>query len=330
MRRSLSSLRAVLLLGAIVLLIARPARAQDGGVSAAECCVDLLTPVGARTVGLGDATTARPGQDAIFINPAGLVAFTKSQLTAHRSTLADASRTTLGVQFAMQDIGVFGLSYHLIDFGEQETTDGGGATGTLGIVFQQLIATFSTRVGAGWNAGINYRLYDYRPTCQGFNCTGVDEPGTTHMVDAGVTYAPPFLPALRLGGSLMHTGFPLQIKNRAQADPTPARLRVGVAYEAGHHFTRDSTLAVWLHVDAVERVRDPGGPVLNFGVEVELDRTIFFRAGHSAAGDGVTSGGTGLGLGLRYERFDVSVAKTLTTSPLFEGEPIHVSFAVTF
>lgn len=329
MRRSHSRL-CVLLACAGLFWFARPALAQDDAVSSTECCIDMLFPVGARSVSLGDAVTARPGQDAIFANPAALSAFGKAQLSAHRSTLADASRTTLGGLFVMKDIGVFGLSYHLIDFGEQEATDEGGATGTFGVIYQQLIASFATRVGVGWSAGINYRLYDYRPSCTGFVCTGQDEAGTTHMVDAGVTFEPTFLRSLSLGASMMHAGFPLQIRNAAQADPTPARLRLGVAYEAGHHFTRDSVLAVWLHADAVTRLRDPGSPAINFGIEAELDETIFFRAGHASAGDGITAGGTGIGLGLKYERFEVSVAKTVSTSPLFEGEPIHVSFAVTF
>ena len=313
-----------------VLVPARAAFAQEDAVSSTECCIDMLFPVGARSVALGDAVTARPGQDAIFVNPAALSAFTRHQLSAHRSTRADASRTTLGGLFVMKDIGAFGVSYHLLDFGEQEATDREGNSGTFGVIYQQLIASFATNVGVGWSAGINYRLYDYRPSCTGFACTDEDDSGTTHMVDAGVTYQPPFWRSFRLGVAAMHAGFPLQIKNAAQADPTPARVRAGIAYEAGHHFTRDSALAVWLHVDAVSRLRDPGSPAINFGVEVDLDGTIFFRAGHASAGDGLTAGGTGIGLGLRYQRFDVSVAKTVSASPLFEGEPIHVSFAVTF
>lgn len=290
----------------------------------------MLFPIGARSVALGDAVTARPGQDALFINPAGLAGFNKSQLTAHRSTLADASRTTIGATFVMKQVGTFGLSYHLIDFGEQEAIDPEGNRGTFGVIYQQLIASFATRVAVGWSAGINYRLYDYRPTCTGFGCSGQDESGTTHMVDAGLTFQPAFLRSIQLGASVMHAGFPLQIRNAAQADPTPARIRGGVAYEAGHHFTRDTTLAVWIHVDAVTRLRDPGTPAFSFGVEADLDDTIFFRAGHSSPGDGVTAGGTGLGLGLKYQRFEVSVAKTVSSSPLFDGEPIHISFAVAF
>ncbi|MGQ0563079.1 MAG: hypothetical protein ACT443_14540 [Gemmatimonadota bacterium] len=330
MRRSRSSFVAwQLILCAALLLVARGAHAQDEGVSSTECCIDMLSPVGARTVALGDAVTARPGPDAMFVNPAGLSERRKNEFTAHRSDFVDASRTTLGVLLATRDVGVFALAYHLIDFGTQENTDDfGNVLGTSTYIYQQLIASYATRVGVGWSAGLNYRLYDFRPSCTGVNCVSAERPGTTHMVDAGLTYEPRLLKTARFGASIMHVGFPLQINNAAQADPTPARLRVGAAYEAGHHFSSDTTLAVWLHIDAVDRVRDPGSPALNFGAEVVLDRTISVRAGHSSAGDGVTSGGTALGLGLVYERFEVSVAKTVTTLPI--GEPFHVSFGVTF
>jgi hypothetical protein len=45
----------------------------------------------------------------------------------------------------------------------------------------------------------------------------------------------------------------------------------------------------------------------------------------------VASGGTGLGVGLKYQRFNVGVAKTFTASSLDpEGEPVHISFGVRF
>lgn len=314
-----------------ILFIARAAYAQDDAVSSAECCIDMLFPIGARTVALGAAVTARPGEDASFVNPAGLAFMRDDQFYAHRSSLADAKVTTLGVVFVSKDVGAFGIAYHLVDFGDQETTDEfGNPTGSASIIYQQLIASFGTRMRGGWSAGINYRLYDFRPTCSGTSCEETAKPGTTHMVDAGLVFEPRFLPTARLGAAIAHLGFPLQVNNAQQADPTPARLRVGAAYEAAHHFTRDTSVVVWLHADAIQRIRNGGSPAVALSAEVILDNTIYFRAGHATSGDGTTSGATGLGIGLKYQRFDVSVAKTLSTSELFSGEPFHVSFGVTF
>ena len=319
------------MLCAVSLGSARSLQAQDEGVSSTECCIDMLAPVGARSISLGDALTARPGEDAMFINPAGLAERRTNQGFAHRSDFGQAKRTTLGVAFATRNVGVFALAYHLVDFGTQENTDdNGNVLGTSTYILQQLIASYATTIGVGWSAGVNYRLYDFRPSCTGINCTETERPGNTHMVDAGVTYQPGFLKHARFGASLMHVGFPLQINNAAQADPTPARLRIGGAYEAAHHFTNDSTIVVWAHVDAIARARAPGAPAFNLGVEAILDRTIFFRVGHSTAGDGITSGGTGIGIGLTYQRFEISVAKAVTASAIAESEPFHVSFGVAF
>src|SRR5688572_17086280 len=310
MRQSRSSLLALLMLCAAFPVSVRSLQAQDEGVSSTECCIDMLAPIGARSMSLGDALTARPGEDAMFINPAALAARRTNQFSAHRSDFGRAKRTTLGALLATRNVGVFALAYHLVDFGTQENTDdAGNVLGTSTYILQQVIASYATTVGVGWSAGINYRLYDFRPRCTGINCTETERPGNTHMVDAGLTFEPGFLKTARFGASLMHVGFPLQINNAAQADPTPARLRIGAAYEAAHHFTKDSTIAVWVHVDAIARAREPGAPALNFGVEAILDRTIFFRVGHSTAGDGITSGGTGIGIGLTYQRFEISVAK---------------------
>src|SRR5687768_11906308 len=110
MRRSRSSLFALLMLCAALTTTARSLQAQDDGVSSTECCIELLAPIGARTVSLGEAVTARPGEDATFVNPAGLAVRTRHQFAAHRSTIADAKRTTLAGVFAMKDVGVFALA----------------------------------------------------------------------------------------------------------------------------------------------------------------------------------------------------------------------------
>jgi hypothetical protein len=291
----------------------------------------MLFPIGARTVALGQAMTALGGHESMFINPAGLSEQHKNEFIAHRSNLADNKVTTLAFLMVSKNVGVFGLTYRLIDYGTQEDTDEfGNPIGSLSIIDQQLIASFATHVRAGWSAGVNYRLYDFRPTCTGFGCE-IAKAGTTHLIDGGVQYQPPAMKSVALGASLVQLGFPLQINNAAQADRTPARLRAGAAYEFGHIVQRDTTTAIWLHADVVTRVHDLSS-AFTMGVEVILDNTIFLRAGHAASGDAITSGGTGIGVGLKYQRFDVSVAKTVTASPLFEGagEPFHVSFGISF
>jgi hypothetical protein len=40
--------------------------------------------------------------------------------------------------------------------------------------------------------------------------------------------------------------------------------------------------------------------------------------------------GMAIGLGLRYERFDLGLAKNLAGSITGESEPVHVSFGIVF
>jgi hypothetical protein len=303
--------------------------AQEDPVPASECCLPLLLPIGARPVALGQALTARAGRDGVFINPAGLVDIGDDEFAVHRSTMAeDAQLTTFGLVIHSAVAGVFALTYRLIDFGDTEITDDqGNPIGTTGFIDQVLIATYATRISQTWSAGISYKLYDFRDQCEGV--CGERFSGTTHLLDAGLELRPARMPHLVLGAAVLNAGLALQVKNAAQADPTPARLRVGAAYEVGHHLQRDTTIQVWAHADVVERVRDAGTPALNVGAEVILDRTIFLRAGHASASNGITSGGTGLGVGLRYQRFDIAVSKTFSTTAL-ESDPVQISFGVRF
>jgi hypothetical protein len=289
----------------------------------------MLLPIGARPVALGQALTARAGRDGVFINPAGLVDVTADEVIVHRSSMAeDAQLTTFGLIIHSAVAGVFAVTYRLIDFGETDNTDDqGNPIGTSSFIDQVLIATYATRISRSWSAGISYKLYDFRDQCEGV--CGERFSGTTHMLDGGLEFRPAQLPHLILGGSIVHAGLALQVKNAAQADPTPARLRVGAAYEVGHHLQKDTTIQVWTHADLVSRIRDAGAPALNVGAEVILDQTIFLRAGHASASNGITSGGTGLGVGLRYQRFDVGVSKTFSTTAL-ESDPVQISFGVRF
>ena len=240
----------------------------------------------------------------------------------------NAQLTTFGLIIHSAVAGVFAVTYRLIDFGETDNTDDqGNPIGSSSFIDQVLIATYATRVSAGWSAGISYKLYDFRDQCEGV--CGERFSGTTHMLDAGLEFRPARAPHLILGASLVNAGLALQVKNAAQADPTPARVRLGAAYEVGHHLQKDTTIQVWAHADVVERLRGASSPALNVGAEVILDRTIFLRAGHSSASNGITSGGTGLGVGMRYQRFDIAVSKTFSTTAL-ESDPVQISFGVRF
>ncbi len=318
-----------LVLAAVPVLVAPPpTAAQSGGVSAQECCLSLLFPVGARAMALGNAIAARPDGGALFANPAALASLDSDEFFVHSLTTSLEKATSFTLLIHSNVAGSFALSYRLVDLGEEQRTDGSGnVTGTLAIFEQVVVATYSTQIVAGLSAGVSYELFQDRQDCRGF-CQGADGSATTHGVDVGVQYRPARLPALMVGASLVHFGFPLQVRNQAQADPTPARLRVGGAYDVLRHFRQDSVAEAWVSAEVVASPRNNGELVLNLGGEVIIEETILFWAGHGG-GTGLFNG-IAVGVGLKYDRFDVGVAKTFASTPLDDEDPFQVTFGIRF
>jgi hypothetical protein len=308
------------------------ARAQESPLEpragAVECCLQLLFPVGARAVGLGSALTARSGADAVFLNPAGLAQLGRDEFRVHNAETDFESSNTFGVAFRVRGAGVLGLAYRLVDYGESQATDGlGNPTGSLRALDHFLLATFATTMAPGLNAGISYKIFQFRNDCSGF-CEGGGFAATTHAVDMGVQYHPHLWRALQLGMGITHLGVPLQVFNAEQADPTPSRVRLGAAYEVMHHFSPDTTTALWVSVDVSGSWRDGVERRAGAGMELVLDQTIYIRAGYST-GSGRDSG-AGVGIGLRYDRFEVGIARSFVGSAGASQDPFQITFAVGF
>lgn len=326
--------KAVVCAAALLLLSSNAARAQDV-VPSIECCGDILLPISARAVGLGQALVARAGNDGMFYNPATIADVRKTTFVVNHTSFGDPEETgtaqvnSFALLFRTKGTG-FGLTYQSIDYGTDVATDReNNVIGETSQLSSILIATFATPLALGWTGGVSYHMYNFAATCVGVACESRKDGGTTHMLDAGVRWEPHFLKQLQVGASLMHFGPRLQVRNAEQADVTPARLRLGAAYNVVGLFTKDTATAAWVHVDVVQRVHDASTPGLNIGAEVSFDNVIFVRAGHAADANGASQGGTAVGIGMLYQRFDVSVAKSIG-SQVFTTEPFYVSFGVKF
>jgi hypothetical protein len=331
-RRPSSRLAFVIVLVSIASLPdARVAAQTTDPVPAAECCLPLLFAIGARALSLGDAVTARTSPGSMFANPALVADLADDEFLVHNANTSLERANTFTLLIRSDAIGTIALSYRLIDQGEQTAKDGNGnIIGSIATFDQVLTATYATQVTAGLNAGINYKLYQFKQTCAGtgIDCTTVGFSATTHGIDFGVQYKPPALRTLELGASVVHLGFPLQVVNAGQASPLPVRVRGGAAYEVSHHFQPDSTTQLWLTADLVASPRSIGESLVNIGAELSLEDTVFLWAGW-AGGSGLT-GGAAIGVGLDYNRFDVGIARSFTTTPLQESEPIQITFGIRF
>ncbi len=327
---------------ALLLLMVGGARAQghseeaaeaveSGGDSSSEGALFLLLPVGAQGVAMGRAMSALSTQEAAFWNPAGLADLGQGRVFIYRGDQLAGESTVLSVLLSQESIGTVGLSYQLLDSGDQDLRDEqGNVLGTLSVRSHVAMASFATTLLSRLYAGVNFKMVQFRVGCRG-QCPDGGVTATTYAVDAGLQGIPLQSIPLRLGAMVAHLGPRLQVVNAAQADPLPTRLRVSGAYEVLNHFVPDRPLDLWVTLELEDRWRSLGSPSVYVGTEFAAGRTdmLLVRAGY-VHGNVSQVAGAALGLGLRYQRFDVGIARSLADSGISGSEPVHITFGVVF
>lgn len=326
-------LRNMLLLALTVFTVAGGVTAQETeDPSSTEGALFLLLPVGAKGVALGRAMTAMEGAEASFWNPAGLAGLGRSQLVLVRGDHVAGQATAISALLAKEGRGTVGLSYFLLDVGDQDLRDSdGNVLGTVSVRNHLGVVSAAARVADRVSAGVNFKAVQFRLSCRGI-CPDAGTTATTYAVDLGLQLNPTPTSPLRIGAMVAHLGPKLQVLNAEQADPLPARVRVAAAYDVVGDLVDRDDLGGWLAVEVQDRLHDPGSASLYVGAELTAGQAdaLFLRAGY-VVGDLDQEDGGRVGLGLRYERFDLSIAKSLAVSTLTgESEPVHVTFSILF
>jgi hypothetical protein len=329
------------LLACLTCAIATPVSGQ--GLSD-EAALFLLLPVGPKAVSMGRAVTALPGAESTWWNPAGLGELASNQVLFFRTENVGGATTAASFVLARSGLGSLGVAYELFDLGEQETTDEfGNPTGTISFRNHQAMVSVASRFWDRVSVGVNLKCVREGTSCRGpceFQGSGDD--ATTFALDAGVQVSDLGGLPLRLGAVLVHAGPDIQFENADQADPLPTRLRFAAAYELLEHWLEDDQLRLWLtselEVDPIQAKdgdgEDVGGiePAGYLGAELTAGtvESLSLRAGWVFNSITQVDGGA-VGLGLRYESFDLAIAKSLAQAPLArDDEPIHVSFGFVF
>jgi hypothetical protein len=324
--------RNLLALLLLTLCAALPLAAQDEGedLGSTEGALFLLLPVGAKAVSLGRAMTPLDGPESAFWNPAGLVAVRESQVVLLRGDPLAGTSTAFSVLWAHPGLGTLGVSYQLLDIGSQAITDiDGNELGSLTVRDHLGVVSAAAQLLESVRLGVNLKIVQFRRSCRGI-CPDAGTTATTYAFDAGLQILPS--ERLRIGAMLAHVGPRYQVLNADQADPLPARARLAVAYNLISLLTEDEELGGWLSVEVQDRLLNPGSLSLYLGTELTagVAEAIFLRAGY-VLGDLDQEDGARVGLGFRYERFDLSIAKSLAVSTLTgETEPVHVTFSIRF
>ena len=330
MRSGVSLLRrCAWVLGALAVLVG-PLHGQE---DPPEGGIFLLLPVGAKAVALGRAMTAQPGGESVFWNPAGLGEVAGSQLLLYRGDyVAELRGTAASGLLTRGGLGTIGLTYQLLDVGDQQLTDEqGNVLGTISVRNHLGVASVATRMWDRLNVGFNFKVLQFRQSCRG-QCLDPGVTATTYAVDAGLQITEVAGLPLRIGAMVAHAGPRFQVRNEEQADPLPTRMRVSATYELLEQLVELPGVELHVTAEVEDRWRHPGEPALylgaEFGASVE-PALLLARAGY-VNGNGEQLDGAAVGVGLRYDRFELGVAKSLAANITDETEPVHVTFGLIF
>src|SRR5213078_3266302 len=192
----------------------------------------LVFPVGAQAVGMGQTAIAASGRGEVaFWNPAGLATLSDDEFALHTATLVAGKSSVLGAYFPSRGIGVLGGAVYLVDYGDLPRTDIDGNTiARLAARNFEFMASYATNLAGSVVFGVGYKLVQFRVDCSG-DCSNLPAgAGTTHAIDLGGQFRVGPGGPLRVGVALRNIGFKLQVQNKPQADPLPARLGIGAQY----------------------------------------------------------------------------------------------------
>ena len=297
-----------------------------------EGALFLLLPVGAEGVSLGRAMTAATTPEAAFWNPAGLARLSQSEFLIMRGDPLAGVSTAVSLLTVRPPLGVLGLSYHLLDGGEQNLVDDQqNVRGTISIRSQVGIVSVATPLARWLDLGLNMKVVRFDLDCRG-QCDDAGVQSSGWSGDVGFQSEPLVGVPLRIGAMVAHFGPRFQVVNAAQADPLPTRVRFSTAYEVLRHFDPPANMALWIRVEVEDRWRRPGeSPSFYVGTELVAggDDVVFLRASH-AREEIKESDENSFGLGLRYERFEIALARSFASSILEGSEPVYVSFGIRF
>jgi type IX secretion system protein PorV len=309
--------------------IATGASAQSS--TGSEGTLFLLLPIGAQSVGMGQAmVAAKPGSEGIWWNPASVVGQQKKELAIHYSKTLSGPYNTFAFVAPTRSYGVAAVSLGLLDLGEQQLTDESGQV--IGVVLARdvvLAGTYAASISNRLDVGANYKIVQIRVDCSG-ECTTIGaEVQSTRAVDLGAQYRVHAGAPLSFGAAIRNLGGKVNSRETNERDPLPTQLELGAMYRLKFldRYVKDTEVrASGSYVDT----RSFGGKSVRFGTDVVYEGTVHLRAGyvgHDRSGDATAS----LGFGLQSASFIFDIARTFGGIPADNGQsPVWVSLRYLF
>ena len=295
----------------------------------------LLFPVGAQAVAMGQTAAALDGRgEAAFWNPAGLATTERSEVALNTASLAAGPTHALTAYFPSRGLGVLGAAVYLVDYGNLERTDSANVTiGRIAPRNIEFLVSYATALAGTFALGVNYKLVEFVVDCSGDCSNFLGGHGVTHALDVGGQVTVGAAGALRLAVVVRNVGFKLQVNNRDQADPLPARLLVGAVYRmalpAAVGTSGADRLDLKIAADVDSPWRSDGDSEMRVGIDVGYQQLLRLRSGYAFVRDGLS--GPSVGMGVTSGSVGVDLARTfLTGSELSASNPTFFSFRVVF
>ena len=334
MKPRLSSLA----LAAFCALFPSSSEAQDSSsgsslrseASTREAARFLLTPIGARTVGLAGAVAASRGDvEGVVWNPASAAGVERS--TVYLLAANDFGSTSQVVGF-LGRWGALraGLTYYHFDLGSIEARDEANQDlGTIALDDDALILTGGYSLSAAVDLGINYKVVRLSSACSG-GCDAYDGKSIGHAFDVGVVTDITAARGLTIGAVLRNLGPGVSFAGGATRDPMPSRLRVGASLDAIHALLpEEQRFSLVLQVDVQQTVTEFDDLEGYLGAEASLRGILYLRGGYAWTSAGRQ--GPALGIGLRYDRLSFDLGRAFNDFSGFDSDsPFQLSLAFGF
>lgn len=317
MRRRLSSaaLAAVL----ISVLSARSSIAQS--TTGTDAGVFLLLPTGAQAVGMGQAfVAAEAGSESVWWNPAGLASQSRHELAIHHSQTIAATGDVLAFVLPSKTRGAFALSVNILNPGEQQVTD--DQNQPVGVILPRdlvFAATYAKKFGSSFNAGVTYKVIQFRVDCSGQCATVGTFVNASHAADAGVQYR--FAPEspLALGIAVRNFGGKVKAGTTGSGDALPTRTDAGFLY---HIVTLDKFLKDTQvnGAGSIVTTRGEGGASFRVGTDIVYQNEIHFRAGY-VLDNRHNDSSASLGFGIQNGHLVFDIARSFGGLSADAGQP---------
>jgi hypothetical protein len=315
----------------MLLLALRGEAALAQGAAAQDGALFLLLPVGARALGLGQAVVADQlgGSEAVWWNPAGLARAEKREAAIHHSQSVIGTGDAVTVLVPSSLLGVLAASVNILNYGSQEVT--ASDIGTIGNILPRSFvyaATYATTIGEHVNAGVTYKLIQFRVDCTGTCPPAASFAATTSALDFGAQFDLRGIAPASLGVALRNVGPRLQVNDSPQSDALPTRLQIGALYRVAAlaRYTKTTELRITGDVLDEVKLNDPSARV---GADVVWQKRLHARVGYVF--DDTESGGPSVGLGLTAGSLVVDIARLFEGLSAAAGQaPTHLSLRYLF